>query len=271
MIDAVAVFGVGEYLSAPVRHAVGAPPPELYASDVLIPTPRGPVTGWVARGAGDGVVILLHGVRASRQQMSARALWLNRLGYSVLLIDLPSHGHSAGKRITFGAHEADAVRSAIAWVRRSMAGHKVGVIGVSLGAAALVLSRPGATVDAVVLEAMYPTIEEAIENRLRMYLGAPGAWLAPLLSWQLPLRLGVALERLRPIDAMSALASPVLVIGGEEDRHTSAAETRRIFAAARADKALWLVPGAAHSDLYAYSKANYEMRIGGFLQAKLRR
>ena len=271
VIDAGIVFGVGEYLSAPVRHAVGAPPPELYASDVLIPTGRGLVAGWVARGSGDGVVLLLHGVRANRSQMKARGLWLNRLGYSVLMIDLASHGESAGKRITFGAHEADGVRAAIAYLRKVMPGERIGVIGVSLGAAALVLSQPGAALDAVVLEAMYPTIEEAIENRLRMHLGAPGAWLTPLLVWQLALRTDVSPAQLRPIDAMATLASPVMVIGGEQDLHTSMAETRRVHAAGRGDKTLWLVPGAGHADFHAVAKLEYEQRVGAFLSAKLSR
>jgi len=43
----------------------------------------------------------------------------------------------------------------------------VGVIGVSLGAASLVLAKPDPAPSAVVLESMYPTIEEAVSNRLR--------------------------------------------------------------------------------------------------------
>jgi fermentation-respiration switch protein FrsA (DUF1100 family) len=265
-----AVFGAGEYLSSPARHPVGDPPAELFATAVAIPSPKGEVAGWVARGADSGAVLLLHGVRSDRRQMQERALLLNRLGYTVLLIDLASHGESAGKRITFGAHEAHSVRAALAYLRRALPGEKIGVIGVSLGAAAAVLSKPGRTIDALVVESMYPTIEAAVENRLAARMGPPGAWLAPLLLQQIPLRTEVPLAALRPIDAMAQLACPVLVIGGALDVQTPAAETRRIFAAARGPKQLWIVDGAAHVDLHRYAASEYEPRIGAFLALHLR-
>ncbi len=265
-----ALFGAGEYLSAPVHRPVGEPPPDLFATPVVIPSARGDVAGWVARGTGGGAVLLLHGVRADRRQMQARALFLNRLGYTVLLIDLASHGESAGKRITFGAHEAHGVRAAIAYLRRGLPGEKIGVIGVSLGAASLVLSKPGQTIDALVVESMYPTIDEAVENRLTHRLGPPGAWLAPLLVRQIPLRTEVAVAALRPVDAMASLTSPVFVISGAVDVQTPAAETRRIFAAARAPKRLWVVEGATHVDLHGYARNEYEQRVGAFLALHLR-
>lgn len=44
-----------------------------------------------------------------------------------------------------------------------------------------------------------------------------------------------------------------------------------MFAAARAsDKSLWIVQGAAHVDLHAFAVADYERRVGGFLQYRLR-
>ncbi|MES2317397.1 MAG: alpha/beta hydrolase [Pseudomonadota bacterium] len=265
-----AAFGVGEYLSRPTRHSVGPPPPELFATPVLIPAGGEIVSGWIARGSGKGAVLLLHAVRADRRQMQQRALFLNRLGYSVLLVDQQGHGESTGKRITFGAREADSARAAIAYLARSLPGEKIGVIGVSLGAASTVLSKPGASISALVVEAMYPTIEEATADRMAMYFGPPGALLVPLMVRQIPLRTGVPLDRLRPIDAMGALACPVFVIGGTKDRHTLESETRRIFAAAHEPKQLWMVEGAAHVDFHEVARAEYEKRVGAFLALHLR-
>lgn len=270
VLFAGAVFGAGEYLSAPSHHAVGNPDPALFATPVLIPHKKGFVAGWVARGAGSGAILLLHGVRADRRQMQGRALFLNRLGYTVLLVDLPAHGESAGERITFGAHEADGVRMALDWLARNLPGEKIGVIGSSLGAAATVLSRPEAHVSALVIEAMYPTIDEAVANRLAMYLGRPGTWLAPLLLHQLPLRAGVTSAQLRPLDSMQFLSCPVFVIGGANDLHTTESETRRIFAAAHEPKQLWVVEGGAHVDFHRHAQREYEKRIGEFFALHLR-
>ncbi|NHZ98431.1 alpha/beta hydrolase [Massilia sp. CCM 8734] len=266
-----ALFGAGEYLSSPARRQIGAAPPDFPAVSVTIPSAAGPVRGWMVRGMpGAGAVLLLHGVRGNRLQMLDRARFLSRLGYGVLLIDQQAHGESAGERISFGVREADGVRAALAYLRREQPGERIGVIGMSLGAAALVLSRPGRAIDALVIEAMYPTIEEAIDNRLRLYLGSAGGKLAPLLLWQVPLRLDLTLEQLRPIDAVGALACPTLVVGGESDRHTSDAETRRIYAAVPEPKQLWIVPGAAHTDFHGLAKHEYETRIGQFMERHLR-
>ncbi len=263
LLAAGAVFGAGEYLSKPARHPVGDPPPELYATPVTIKSPKGDVAGWVARGKGRGAVLLLHGVRSDRRQMQERALFLNRLGYTVLLVDLASHGESAGKRITFGAHEAHSVRAAIAYLRRGLPGEKIGVIGVSLGAASL-LSKPGRAIDALVIESMYPTIEDAVENRLAARIGPPGRWLSPLLLQQIPLRTDVPVAQLRPLDAMAQIACPVFVIGGAVDVQTPAEETRRIFAAVHEPRQLWIVDGAAHVDMHRYASSEYEQRVGDF-------
>jgi fermentation-respiration switch protein FrsA (DUF1100 family) len=270
LLGAGALYGAGTRLTTPAYRSPGAPDPALFATDVLIPNGKGYVAGWVARGSGSGAVLLLHAVRSSRRQMLPRALFLNRLGYTVLLIDLPAHGESLGEHITFGAHEAEGVRVALAWLRRNLPGEKIGVIGSSLGAASAVLAKPGNTIDALVVEAMYPTIEDATGDHMAVHVGTPGHWVAPLLLAQMEWRIGVSAEELRPIAAMQALACPVLVIGGLKDRHTPPDETRAIFAAAREPKQLWMVEGAAHVDLYKLAGAEYEKRVGAFLAANLR-
>jgi pimeloyl-ACP methyl ester carboxylesterase len=266
-----AVLAAGEILSAPAPALVGEAPAALHATTVRIAAPGGYVAGWLAQGAPrQGAVLLLHGVRANRTDMLARALFLSKLGYTVLLIDLPSHGESSGSRITFGAREKDGASAALAFLAQQFPGERIGVIGVSLGAAALVLSHPQPAPAAVVLESMYPTIGEAVANRLQTRLGAPGRWLAPLLVVQLPLRAGVSAGQLRPVDAAATLHSPVFVISGAADLHTPAAETERIYAALPGPKQLWLLDGAAHVDLHAFAPAEYERRVAAFLAAHLR-
>lgn len=228
-----------------------------------------PVEGWLLEGRGKGALLLLHGIRADRRQMLARARFLNAAGYTVLLIDLPGHGASPAPAITFGLKEGQAVDSALRWLRARYPDEKLGVIGVSLGAASYVLCEACPRVDAVVLESMYPTIEEAIEDRLRLRIGPLAAPVSKLLLWQLPLRLDIDPGQLRPIARMPALGAPVLVASGAADLHTTIAETRRIHAAAGGDKLLWEVPGAAHVDLHAYAPSEYERRITGFLARHL--
>jgi len=113
---------------------------------------------------------------------------------------------------------------------------------------------------------MYPTIAEAVTNRIRLRLGATLAKvLAPLLLWQTQLQLGISPEKLRPIEHIPSINAPVLIISGENDHHTSSAETKRIFSASREPKALWLIKGASHVDLHAFNPQAYETKVSNFL------
>ena len=268
---AVLAYVAGEMLGRAAHRVIGNPPAALGAETVNIAIgDGGNVSGWLARGDGNhAALLLLHGVRSDRRSMIGRAEFLHRLGYSVMLIDLPAHGQSSGEYITFGRRESAGVDTALAFLSRQFPSAKIGVIGVSLGAASLVFSHPLVAPGAVVLESMYPSIEEAVANRLNLHLGAAGEWLATLLVWQLPWRLGISAQQLRPIDSLAAMKSPLFIIAGAADRHTTPAETLRIFAAAPMPRQLWIVDGAAHVDLHAFATAAYEEKIAAFFAAHL--
>ena len=124
---------------------------------------------------------------------------------------------------------------------------------------------PPGTLDAVVLESVYPVLDEAIENRIRMRLGPLAPVLTPLLTAQLPLRLDITADDVRPIDHVALLGCPVLVVSGTADTHTTEAETRTLFDAASEPKQLLLFEGADHTDLHAFDPETYEREVLAFL------
>src|SRR6185295_3992972 len=104
LLVAVGAGVAGELLTKPAQRVIGLAPPELLAGQVSFATSAGQsVAGWlILGGAGLGAVLLVHSVRSDRREMVDRAKFLSRLGYAVLLIDLPSHGESPGSHISFG-------------------------------------------------------------------------------------------------------------------------------------------------------------------------
>ncbi len=267
----IATLGVGDLLSEPSPRLVGAAPTDLAAEVVKIPYAQNAwVAGWFVRGQpGAGSVLLLHGVHDDRRSMLHRARTLHAQGYTTLLIDLPAHGESSGDRISFGYLEAAGVNAALGYLRQRTPGNRIGVIGFSLGAASLVLAHPHPEPDAVVLESMFPTITDAIRNRIAARLGPLSVPLTPLLEWQIPLRLHFSSNLLRPIDALPSLHSNILIAGGSLDPFTPPRETEQVFQVAPQPKSLWLVRGAGHQDLYDYAPREYEARVLPFLQEHL--
>jgi uncharacterized protein len=261
----------GTLLTAPVNGSVGNLPADLTGKSVQFPSESGSqIHGWFLPGrTGRGAIIVMHGVRANRVDMLDRARFLSRAGYAVLLFDFQAHGESPGKQITFGYLESQDARAAVAFVRSLAPREKIGVIGVSMGGAAAMLAEPPISVDAIVLEQVYPTLHDAIGDRISMRFGAWSRGLTPLLSWQLKPRLGVTDEELRPLDHAGKILAPKLFVGGANDRHTTPQELRQMFEAAAEPKELWIVPGAEHVDLSRFARTAYEDRILNFFSSHL--
>ena len=97
------------------------------------------------------------------------------------------------------------------------------------------------------------------------YLGAVGRILTPVLLNQLQWRLGVSPSQLRPIDHISSVECPMLIISGEKDRSTRPSDTRLLVERARSPKQVWFVPNAGHVDLHRAAREQYESRVLAFL------
>jgi uncharacterized protein len=261
----------GTLLTAPLRREIGSLPQDLSGRSVEFPSESGSqIRGWFLPGrSGRGLVIIMHGVRASRLDMVERARLLSRAGYAILLFDFQAHGESPGKQITFGYLESRDARAAVAFARSIAPDEKIGVIGVSMGGAAATLANPPISVDALVLEQVYPTMHDAIGDRISMRLGAWSRVLTPLLAWQLRPRLGISDQELRPIDHVGKIVAPKLFVGGASDRHTTPTELRRMFDAAAEPKELWMVARATHVDLCGFARIDYEKRILSFFSQHL--
>jgi fermentation-respiration switch protein FrsA (DUF1100 family) len=273
-----AVIAAGVALSLPARSSIGAAPAELHAETVVLTSPSGAaLQGWFIPGrAGRGVVILLHGVRANRLSMLPRARLLIAEGLSVFLFDFQAHGESGGNRITFGQLETLDAAAAVAYVRRRLPDERIGVIGASLGGAAALVGHAPLPVDAIVLEAVYPDIGTAIDNRVRVILGRTlgglvGPAAAQLFVLILPPILGIDPAALRPIDRIGEATAAVLVVSGTHDTRTTMAQSRAMFTRAREPKAFWAVDGAGHVDLQAFAPDDYRRHVLAFLFERLQR
>src|ERR1700736_1670694 len=128
--------------------------------------------------------------------------------------------------------ESGDVVAARDWIRSRAPGRRIGVIGESMGGASVLLAPQPTGFDGVVLEAVYPRIGRAVENRIRMWLGPLAPVLTPLLLVQLQPRLHIAESDLEPIRSIGRLGAPVLVVAGSRDQHTTLEESQELFAAA---------------------------------------
>ena len=174
VVGFASVWMTGGKLSSPALVQVGAPPSEHIVENVVFED----VHGWYFPAKGQkACILLMHGVRSNRREMLGRAIFLKEEGYSSFVIDLQGHGETPGKEITFGYRESESARSALKHLKTNQSCRKVVAIGSSLGGASSLLGYKPIEVDGYILEAVYSSIEAAIENRLEMHLGFAGKML----------------------------------------------------------------------------------------------
>ncbi len=224
------------------------------------------IKGWFAEGVDTNkVILLLHPLRLNRKYMKSRADFLLKNGYSVCLIDLQAHGQTKGKKVTFGYKESDDVIATVNYLKSVMKYEKVGIVGVSLGGAAAILSKDKIRVDALILESVYSEIKKAIDNRVKMRLGPIHNVVTNILLKQIKPVLKIDPELLNPINNIDSNPAPKLIISGTEDRRTTKEETLLMFEKITSKKELWLVEKAKHEDLHKFTPQKYEEKVLKFL------
>lgn len=259
----VSVWIVGGQLSASANRDIGQPPPETPFETVVY----NGVHGWFLPAEHSKTCLLLmHGIRSNRLEMVGRSLFFERNGYPSFAIDLQGHGESPGDEITYGYRESDSARTAVSYLRQNRGCDKVVALGSSLGGAAALLGVKPLDVDGYILEAVYPDIETAVRNRLRIRIGTLGDEFAPLLYEQIPLRLDIGLSQLQPAKAIRHIHAPVLLLNGTEDRRTTRDDALRLYENAPEPKKLIWFDGAQHTNLYEYDRSKYEKVVLGFLK-----
>lgn len=226
--------------------------------------------GWFAPAKdATTAVVLLHGHGATRQHMLARAKLLRDHGYAVLLYDARGHGLSDGDHVSMGYFEINDLLGAFDFLRIKGL-QTFGLIGISQGGATIALAGDKLTGEGVrwaVIESTYPTLRDAVDRRFRNTFGIPG-WLAACLM--IPMaeyRLGVSIDAIAPLNTVGGLPCPLLVLHGGSDVHTLPQAATQLAAKTKPPALVWIVPGAAHVDLYGFAKDAYARRLLAFMHA----
>lgn len=271
VLGLMASWQAGGYICAPWNRRVKLPD-NLAVEKVTFPSNSGStIHGWLAgSNSNRAVVILQHGIREDKSSLVERARFLVAAGYAVLLYDFQAHGESVGSKMTFGYLESRDAQAAVEFAKARFPEKPIGVIGLSLGAAAATLAQPALDVRALVLEMMYPNLVDATKDRLEMKLGPLGRLLSPLLTAQLKIRTGCTVDDLCPLAFVDKLAAPKLILAGTEDRHTKINESEEIYEHAAEPKEFIRFEGARHEDLLAFAPEHYKTVILKFLDAHLK-
>lgn len=249
----------------PARQAVGQPPDNppdgrIYRPVEFLTADGVQISAWYLQPAAENPwsIILAHGYAANRRLMLPEATLLAARGYGLLLFDFRGHGESGEADVTIGDHERLDVAAAVEFLAAQAETRRIGGIGFSMGGAALAMTAADdPRLEAVVIEASYPTYRVEILYRARVF--GPLSQLPALLAL---LRKGVAVDSMRPVDALCRISPrPVLLIYGEYDQDVPPGTAEKMGAAACSPAEMWIVPGIGHQNPAQGDAPGYETRL----------
>ena len=199
-------------------------------------------------------ILLLHGIRDSKESQLGFGRALAAAGYRAVLIDLRGHGRSSGRWMTYGVTEARDLSQVLDHLQASgrLAG-PVGVLGSSYGGSiGLQLAGIDSRVKAVVAIAPFSHVRDLIRCYARQMN----------LSWLLTDQeidegfrkacelTACDLDRIDSAESAARSTAHVLLIHGRDDVNIPCAHSQRIAAAAGDRAELMLLEGEDHMSIF---------------------
>jgi len=258
------------------RSAIDGTPADvgLAFETVELVSPEGvQLAGWYVPSTNGAAVALLHGAGSTRSNVLAQAAVVARHGFGVLLLDARGHGESEGRAMDFGWHGDDDIAAATTFLadRPDVEQDRIGVIGMSMGGEEAI----GATAE-------NPLVRAVVAEGATARSAADEAWLSD--EYGLRGALQEQVEKVQDLvtDVLTDASAPIsnhdavarssdvvylLIAAGtvpEEEqsaRYVEAADPERV--------AVWVVPGAGHTDGLGVAREEWEARVIAFLDAAL--
>lgn len=229
------------------------------------------LSGRLFPGRERATVVLTHGYGGNQDELLPVASALNEAGLTVFTYDSRGCGGSTGE-ITFGAREQDDLASVVDELasRPEVDPDRIGAFGYSIGGATTILAAAKEPrIRAVAADSAWTTARSWLRPNFSDVFLHPRQRFTTLSVAVLERRLGIDLDRLRPVDAIRELGQrPVLLIHGDADEVVLPRDSAALAEAAGSAE-LWRVAGAAHGDTIAPGGAATTPRLAAFFERAL--
>ncbi len=222
------------------------------------------LTAWYVPSRIGSAVVFAHGLGQDRAALLPEARVLSEAGHGVLLVDLRGHGESQGEP-TYGVKEQLDLEAALRWVRAQpdVDPGRVGALGFSIGADAL--AEVAARDPALAAVSLHSPFTRALENIELEYngWGRLSVFGARIPFWMR----GIDLDAVRPVDVVSRIAAPVLMVVGAEE--SGQWMTEALEAALPAHSTSWVMDGAGHGGFMEVEPVAYPARLRDYFGERL--
>lgn len=214
------------------------------------------------------VVLLLHGIGGCKEELLHKARHLSKLGYDAVLMDSRGHGKFENGFCTYGFYEKADFKLVIDEIKKQQPNLKLGVWGHSLGGAlSLQIMENDQRIAFGIIESSFTHLRQIIyDYQQRIFKGISLKPFADFVLYRASKIAKFDPDVVLPIEAAKRLKQPILLIHGVSDEHISVEYSKTLFENVNNNnKELYLIPGAAHMDLWEKGGKEYEQKVFGFI------
>ena len=206
---------------------------------------------WLEAPESKSVIIFAHGYLMNKCELTPEAVQLWKRGASCMVFDHRAQGRSDGRKCGFGYSERVDIAAAVREAKRRKPGAKIGLVGSSMGSAAIAfaVSEDPELADAVVLDSCYSRFPSASLGWWRFLGGkpllvvmAPTVVVAAPIAGFNPFQVDVA----KSLKLQSKV--PMLFLHGDRDNLALPSEGQRNFDAYGGPKQMVWFEGCRHSE-----------------------
>ena len=260
------------FVTTPFRNRNIGDIPNLSYQEVTLTAADGiAISGWYIRGTRPAGIVIVHGIHANRADLIPQAKILAGAGYHLMLIDLRGHGRSDAAILTYGYREALDVQSGVDYLLNLPEVERVGALGHSLGAAAVVrAAASNPRIEAIVVQSTYSSLLRAVDDTFNNYVIFPKWPFAPLIVALAEHRARVDISQVDSARDLARMpARPVMIIHGDGDTLFKLHHASELYASAQEPKELWIIRAAGHTNPIRGQEVEYGERVLNFFDKAL--
>ncbi|HZW60998.1 MAG TPA: alpha/beta fold hydrolase [Candidatus Babeliales bacterium] len=211
-------------------------------------------------------ILICHGYGMSKELMRRFVSFFPH--DSILLFDFRAHGESGGHVITIGNHEQWDVQAAVDFLHAQPETARLPIVGVGVsmgGATLLGAAAHGVNFQALIIDSSFGRLCDQVSHAFYKYTGLPRFLFMPAVVFLFEYLAGASPTKVVPVEFISKIHCPVLVVHSLADEMTPATIAQELFEAAHEPKELWLVKGSKHGFIRRDYPEEYAHKIEHFL------
>ena len=223
---------------------------------------------WYPAEKPERIILAMHGWRStwSRDFGAVSDFWHHN-GCSVLYAEQRGQGNSGGEYMGFGMTERYDCLGWVRWICDNTEDLPIYLAGISMGAATVLMASGldlPERVHGIIADCGFTSAEDIFrhvtKNTLHLSYDLRRADVEAMCREKI--RHGA--EDYSTLDALQVNTRPVLFIHGTDDSFVPVTHTYENYKACKAEKRLFVVPGAEHGGSYLVDKEGYEREVLDF-------